>query len=194
MESHKKTDLIRRQVIEATDDLLYHKGYNQMSFSDIAEVSGIPRGNLNYHFKTKHDVLDAVITHRLERMQEMLEDWNQTIPTPLERLKRYAGIPLKELKNVSSFGCPMGSLNTELGKYQPQLQAVSRKQFDVFRAWLKQQFHALVPTQDSDNLTMHLLVRTQGLAVLAHVYADQSLVKREVDSIHVWLDSLERFV
>ncbi len=186
-----KTERVRLKIIEATDDLLYHKGYNQMSFSDIAEASGIPRGNLNYHFSTKHEVLTAVIDYRVQQMRTMLEAWSKSIPTPLERLKRYAKIPLNERDNVSHFGCPMGSLNTELGKHQPQLQSISRIQFDVFREWLNQQFQALVPRQNSDNLSMHLLVRTQGLVVLAQVYADKALVEREVDSLYMWLDSLQ---
>ena len=191
MATHEKTEQIRLQIIEATDDLLYHKGYNLMSFSDIAEASGIPRGNLNYHFKTKQEVLRGVIEHRLLQMKSMLDEWDKTIPTPLERLKRYARIPVNELGNVSQFGCPMGSLNTELGKVQSQLQSVSRMQFDLFRGWLKRQFHALAPHRDADNLTMHMLVRTQGLAVMSHIYSDQSLVKREVEGIVAWLDGIK---
>ena len=190
MASHEKSERVRQQIITATDNLLYHKGYNLMSFSDIAAASGIPRGNLNYHFRTKQEVLTAVIEYRLQHMQEMLDDWQQTIHTPLERLKRYAKVPLNEIDNANRYGCPMGSLNTELGKQQPRLQDISRKQFDLFRNWLQQQFHALLPDQDSDNLAMHLLVRTQGLAIMAQSYADQSLLKREVEGIKIWLDSL----
>ncbi len=192
MATHEKTRQIRQRIVQASDDLLYHKGYNRMSFSDIAKASGIPRGNLNYHFKTKQQVLDAVIEHRLGQTREMLDDWERTHPTPLERLKRYARIPLNERENVSRFGCPMGSLNTELGKQQRELQAVSRMQFDLFREWLTRQFRAWLPERDADALSLRLLARTQGVAVLAHVYADPSLLQREVDDIRVWLESLER--
>jgi len=66
----------------------------------------------------------------------LLEDWERTIPTPLARPQRFAQIPLNELNNVSRYGCPMGPLNTELGKSQPQLKAISREQFELFRGWL----------------------------------------------------------
>ena len=192
MASYKKTAQVRRQIVEATDDLLYHKGYNLMSFSDIAVASGLPRGNLNYHFKTKQEVLAAVIEHRLEQMQVMLEDWDRTLPTPLARLQRFAQIPLNEIANVSRYGCPMGSLNTELGKSQPRLRAISRAQFDRFREWLQQQFRALAPEQDADALALRLLVRAQGLAVVSQLYADQELVRREVDDIMDWLQGVDQ--
>ena len=190
MANHRQTEQIRRQIIEASDELLYHKGYNLMSFSDIAKASGLPRGNLNYHFKTKQAVLAAVIEHRLQQMRAMLEDWERTIPTPLARLQRFAQVPLNELDNVSRYGCPMGSLNTELGKSQPQLRDISREQLDLFRGWLQQQFGALVPGRDADALALHLLVRTQGLAVMSQLYADRPLVRREVDGIKAWLEGL----
>lgn len=190
MTLHEKTAQVRRAIIQATDELLYRKGYNAMSFSDIAEASHIPRGNLNYHFKTKHAVLNAVIEYRLEQTRILLDDWERRLSTPLQRLKRYAQIPLKEIKNVRKFGCPMGSLNTELGKQQADLQAVSRKQFDLFRTWLKRQFAELLPHENADHLAIHLLVRTQGIAVLAQSYRDKGIVQREVDGVWAWLDQL----
>jgi AcrR family transcriptional regulator len=133
MAVHDKSEQVRLQIIRATDDLLYHKGYNMMSFSDIADASGVPRGNINYHFKTKQAVLSAVVDYRLANMKMMLTQWDLTIPTPLARLKRYAQIPLNEKTNVTQYGCPMGSLNTELAKHQPELQTVSLAQFELFR-------------------------------------------------------------
>jgi len=51
-----------------------------------------------------------------------------------------------------------------------------------------------VPSQDldPDELTLHLLVQTQGLVVLAHVYNDPQVVKREVNSIVIWLEGLAK--
>jgi AcrR family transcriptional regulator len=190
MATREKTAQVRQHIIKTTDNLLYHKGFNLMSFSDIAQASQVPRGNIYYYFKTKDDVLAAVIEYRLQHMQSMLNEWDSTLATPLERLKRYAKIPLNELENVVCYGCPMGSLNTELGKSQPLLQQISRQQFDFFKAWLIQQFQQLAPDKDAEKRAMHLLVLTQGLAVMAQVYADSQLVQREVTAINTWLDEV----
>ncbi len=191
MAGREKTEVIRRAILQACDDLLYHKGFNQMSFSDIADASGVPRGNLYYYFKTKEEVLAAVIDHRLGNMKIMLREWETTIDSPLNKLKRYVRISLNELDNVLQYGCPMGSLNSELGKTQPELKKISKMQFEVIRPWLHKQFRLLQPVGDAETLTMHLLVRTQGLALMASIYGDRKLVKREVESINTWLDSLQ---
>lgn len=190
MAAREKTEAIRRQILQASDSLLYHKGFNLMSFTDIADASNVPRGNLYYYFKTKEEVLAAVIDFRLDNMQKMLQEWESTIDSPLDRLKRYVRIPLNELDNVLHYGCPMGSLNSELGKTQPEQQKISKMQFDVFRSWLQKQFRLLLPDADAEALTMHLLVRTQGFALMASIYGDRKLVKREIASLNAWLDSL----
>ena len=161
-----------------------------MSFSDIAQASGVPRGNLYYYFKTKDEVLAAVIEHRLLQMRRMLQDWDQTIPTPLERLQRYVQIPINELNDVIRFGCPMGSLNSELGKSQPELHAIAKQQLELFRKWLVQQFKQLAPKVDAKGLAMQLMIRTQGLALMAQVYVDRTLVRREVKAINACLQGL----
>lgn len=187
MAARDKTAQIRQQVITASDDLLYHKGFNLMSFSDIAQASGIPRGNLYYYFKTKDEVLAAVIEHRLAQMRRMLQQWEQSLSTPLQRLQRYARIPLNELDNLIHYGCPMGSLNSELAKSQPELQAIAKGQFELFRKWLEQQFRELIPSADVEHLAMQLLVRTQGVALMGQVYQNSGLVQREVAAIEAWL-------
>lgn len=159
-----------------------------MSFSDIAEAAGVPRGNLYYYFKTKDEVLAAVIAYRLRQMREMLHQWDESICTPLERLKRYCQIPVNEQVNASRYGCPMGSLNSELGKSQLNLQALSRQQLDLFKDWLIKQFRLLVPEKNAEHLAMHILVCTQGIALMSQTYADQDLVVREIERLNAWLD------
>ncbi len=191
MASRNKSEQVRQQIIAGTSTLLYQKGFNAMSFTDIAAASGIPRGNLNYHFKTKQAILSAVIDYRLAQTRAMLLDWEQSYPIPLQRLKRYARIPLNESDNVIQYGCPMGSLNTELGKHQATLQAITRQQFDLFREWLGTQFKIVSPNGNADELALHLLTRSQGVAIMAQSYQDPALIEREVGAMIDWLDSVD---
>jgi len=190
MAARQKTEQQRQQIIEATDELLYQKGFNLMSFSDIAQASGVPRGNIYYYFKTKNDVLQAIIEHRVAQTEQMLAHWDDSMDKPLDRLKRYAEIVLRESGRVTRYGCPMGSLNTELSKVQPELKKISRAQFDVFRKWLKKQFKRLQPDADAEALAMHMLVHTQGIATMANIYGDKKLISRELALIDDWLTQL----
>jgi len=190
----KSSEQQRLHIVENTDNLLYHKGFNHMSFSDIATAAGLSKGNLYYYFKTKDEVLQAVIEYRVTHMKNMLEAWEKEFDDPLQRLKRYAQIPINEASDVIHYGCPMGSLNTELAKSQPELQQVSKRQFDVFKDWIKNQFKLLFPGRSSDKKAeehaVHLLVLTQGLSIMSQVYADKSMITREVKKIDTWLEQV----
>lgn len=51
----------RHQIVEAADRLFYERGFEATSFADIAAVVGLSRGNFYYHFRTKDEILEAVI-------------------------------------------------------------------------------------------------------------------------------------
>ncbi len=180
----------RLKIIESTDALLYQKGFNRMSFSDISEVAGVSKGNLYYYFKTKEDILTAVIDYRIDAMKQMLNDWDKTIATPLDRLKRYVQIANNESSNIIHYGCPMGSLNIELAKSQPDLQKISKQQFDVFKKWLTRQMKLLSKSGNAEQLAFTLLVRTQGISVVSQAYKDKKLITREVEQINHWLETI----
>ena len=188
MVAREKTELVRQQIVKAADQLFYQKGYNLTSFSDIATASKVPRGNLNYYFKTKNEVLIAVIQYRVDEMQQMLQNWENEYQTPMERLQRYAQIASNVRNEVIHYGCPMGTLNMELGKVQQALQAIAIEQFEVFEQWIKKQFQAMGCSKNAAELTMHLMVRTQGIATMAYIHQDTRLIQREVKSIISWLE------
>lgn len=179
----------RQHIVETANRLFYQRGYNQTSFSDIADAAKIPRGNFYYYFKTKDDILAAVIDHRVDDFRVMLAEWDAASPEPRVRLRRFLGMVRDSGKDLARYGCPMGSLNIELGKAQPALKAKARKMFDLFRDWIAVQLRAL-GNRDPEPLALHLLGRAQGAAVIAQVYGDAALLNAEIDQLDAFLDSL----
>lgn len=174
----------------AANRLFYQRGYNQTSFSDIAEAADVPRGNFYYYFRSKEEILSAVIQSRMVSIQDMLEQWQRQIGSPRERLKRYVQILLNEEKDVLRYGCPMGSLNMELAKNQLALHSRAAQMFDLFLNWLGAQFQALGKGEESRDLALQLLAETQGTALLSSVYRDKVFLEREAARLEHWLDSL----
>lgn len=182
-----KGELNRRRIVEAANKLFYQRGYNQASFTDVADAARIPRGNFYYYFKTKDDILAAVVDYRIEMITAMLAQWDAEIAEPRVRLQRFIAMVRNSGKDLARYGCPMGSLNIELGKAQPALKAKARKMFDLFRDWLAGQF-TLLGYPDAKGLALHLLGRAQGLAVITQVYADMDFLNVELSQLEAWLD------
>ncbi|MBG9587690.1 TetR/AcrR family transcriptional regulator [Cytobacillus firmus] len=51
----------RNEILDGADELFGQKGFDGTSTNDILEKVGIARGTLYYHFKSKEDIMDALV-------------------------------------------------------------------------------------------------------------------------------------
>jgi TetR/AcrR family transcriptional regulator, transcriptional repressor for nem operon len=182
----------RNDIVAAADQLFYRQGYESTSFSDIADAVRISRGNFYYHFKSKDDILDAVIAVRLANTRTMLQQWESEGRDPADRIKSFIHILVANQAKIMRYGCPVGTLCSELAKLDHGAQGEANKVFGLFRAWLGRQFALLGRAAEADALAMHLLARSQGVATLANAFRDDAFVQREVEQMCDWLTSLTR--
>lgn len=179
----------REHIIEVADRLFYQRGFEHTSFADIAADVKISRGNFYHHFKSKDEILDSVIEFRLKKTQEMLDQWEKTGKDPAERIRNFINILIMNQAKIKLYGCPVGTLCTELSKLNHEAKVDANKIMNLFRAWLSKQFVALGRKKDADELAMHLLARSQGVATLANAFHDEKFVKKEVRQMEEWLSS-----
>jgi TetR/AcrR family transcriptional repressor of nem operon len=179
----------RDHIVEAADRLFYRRGYEHTSFSDIADVVQISRGNFYYHFKTKDEILDAVIEARLAQTRTMLERWEIEGKTPADRIRCFIHVLIANRADIKRYGCPVGTLCTELAKLSHASQGEANKLFTLFRTWLRRQFALLGREADADALAMHVLARSQGVATLASAFHDEAFIRQEVKQMCDWLSS-----
>ena len=179
----------RDQIIEAADLLFYRQGYEHTSFADIAGAVQISRGNFYYHFKSKDEILDAVIALRLTNTQRMLDRWEAEGQLPANRIRSFIGILIANRTKIMRYGCPVGTLCTELAKLDHVAQAEANKIFTLFRGWLSRQFALLGLEAEADGLAMHVLARSQGVATLANAFHDEAFLREEVNQMCDWLEA-----
>ncbi|KJY74725.1 TetR/AcrR family transcriptional regulator [Vibrio nigripulchritudo] len=178
----------RQEIVEAADMLFYQNGYEYTSFADIASAVNISRGNFYYHFKSKDDILTAVITRRFENTESILEQWESASDTPEERIRSFIHILIANKTKIKQFGCPVGTLTTELSKLEHPALPDANRLFGLFKSWLIVQFEALGFQQESPTLAMHLLARSQGVATLINAFKDDEFIEFEVAQMCDWLD------
>lgn len=179
----------RERIVRAADDLFYRRGFEHTSFADIADAVKISRGNFYHHFKSKDDILDAVVQSRLVGTRMMLDQWEAEGATPRERIRLFIDILVRNRSLILKYGCPVGTLCAELAKLEHAALPQANMLFTLFREWLRRQFERLGVGDDADLLAMQLLARSQGVATLANAFDDEAFLRREVGEMHAWLDT-----
>lgn len=180
----------RDHIVAAADDLFYRRGFDATSFADIAEAVSISRGNFYYHFKTKDEILNAVIQHRLGKTRAMLDAWEKDGANPKARIVSFIEILIRNRADIMAHGCPVGTLCAELSKLDHAAKDDAAKLFTLFREWLAGQFMALGLARDADRHAMYLLAMSQGVASLATAFRDEAYIGDEVSRMRDWLDTL----
>lgn len=180
----------RERIISTADDLFYRQGYDYTSFADIASATGLSRGNFYHHFKSKDEILNAVIALRRDKTVATLQQWTEHAQEAHARLACFINLLHMNRATIASHGCPVGSLCSELAKLGHPALAHANHLFALFRDWLSQQFVQLGFAEQAPQLAMHLLARSQGIATLAQAFHDQAFIENEVAQLQRWLDSL----
>ncbi len=57
----------KAEILEAARRLIVANGYHEFSMRSVAEASAMHLKSLQYHFRTKKDLIDAVVTYTLEK-------------------------------------------------------------------------------------------------------------------------------
>lgn len=187
----RKGEEKRQRIIDTANTLFYQKGFTATSFADIAEESGVPKGNFYFYFRTKEDLLEAVVQDRMTRLACLLDTWQHEHRDPRERLHRIAEAPFNDREAVAQYGCPMGTLSAELGKLTPKGQNAMTVMYSLLMLTSRHCLEELgLKPEDAERQARHLMTRLQGAANLAHTFKDVSWLESEIEAVHQWIDSL----
>ena len=181
----------RQRIVDAADHLFYSRGYNQTSFSDISDETGIPRGNFYYYFKTKEDILAAVVDARLVDFKGILSRCEASTTDPLQRLHALTQFPLQREAEVLKYGCPIGTLSSELAKEQDS--DISRARltavFDLLKDWIEVQLNQMGQLSRASDIALDMLAKMQGIIMLANIYQDADFLHRGIKDMQNWLNN-----
>lgn len=180
----------RDRVVAAASRLFATRGFTATSIADVAEASGLLKGNLAYYFKTKQGLLAAVVDARAKALRDELvapaqpgEDARATISRLLDHVRASAD-------ELARYGCPVGGLATELGKTDEALHTNAAGLLLGLETYLFEAFAQAMPKRDAERAAEHLLARLQGAAVVAQARRDPAVVHRQIDDAVAWLDTV----
>jgi TetR/AcrR family transcriptional regulator, transcriptional repressor for nem operon len=179
----------RERLVAAATQLLHEQGIERTTLADIAGAADVPAGNVYYYFKTKDDVIAAVIDARTQQVKTTLAAIDAHHRSPKSRLKAFVLEFTAQSEIVAQHGCPLGSLCSELGKRvnRPGFAAAELMRLPI--EWAEQQFRSL-GRRDAHDLATDLLAAYEGSALLANTMGDPSILSSAARRLDRWIDTL----
>jgi TetR/AcrR family transcriptional regulator, transcriptional repressor for nem operon len=181
--SHK-----RELLVTSATDLMHRHGVLATTLADVAQASGVPLGGVYYYFKTKDDLIRAVLDTRATQIQAMVNNLD-ALPTPATRLKALVHSWAQTPEVINRHGCPVGSLAAELDKREDGLATEAANLIELILGWAQRQFQQMGRPDDRD-LAITLFARVQGAALLTMALRDPQIMTSQARHIQDWIDSL----
>jgi AcrR family transcriptional regulator len=179
----------RDRLIAAACELVYRQGVETTTLADIARVAEVPLGNVYYYFKTKDDIIDAVVQSHLDNVRATLAAIEANHRTPKGRLRALVKVLAGEQDLIAEQGCPHGSLCSELNKRGNRMDHCAADLIRLPLTWVEEQFR-LMGRRDAYDLAVMLIATYQGTALLSNTLGDPTLMSRESRRLARWIDSL----
>jgi TetR/AcrR family transcriptional repressor of nem operon len=187
------TDLVRssgkrERLIAAARTLVHEQGVHATTLAEVAHRADVPPGNVYYYFKTKEDLVRAVVDDYVGQAESMLAELDR-LRSPASRLKGLTRGWLDVADTVAEHGCPVGGLCAELNRCDGPLGRAGAEILGRITKWAEEQFRQL-GRRDTRDLSMALLSGIQGSALLANTFHDATIMSRQAHHLERWIDSL----
>ena len=178
----------RERLIDGARQVFHAQGVESTTLADIANAADVPVGNVYYYFKSKDDLVQAVIAEHADEIQARLAALEHH-RTPKARLKAFIRMLTDERELAARYGCPQGSLCSELDKRDDELSRSCAQLIRLPIDWAEQQLRAM-GRRDARELAVALIASYQGIALLTNTFRDPGLMAGEGRRLERWVDSL----
>jgi TetR/AcrR family transcriptional regulator, transcriptional repressor for nem operon len=178
----------RERLIDGARDLIHEQGVHRTTLAEVAERAEVPLGNVYYYFKTKDELVGAVLDGYREQAAALTQAFERH-RSPQARLKALARNWADMSETVARHGCPMGTLCAELDKTEGGHDRDAAAVMSLIVDWADSQFR-LLGKRDARDLAVALVAGIQGAALLANTFRDPTILTRQTRHLERWIDAI----
>ncbi len=186
----------RERLVEAARVLFLAQGYEATGVAEVLREAGVNSGSLYYFFKTKEDLLLAVLDQYVELLHPVvIEPVFSRVSDPIHRV---FGI-LEGYRRMLTMtwcrqGCPIGNLALEMSEKSPAVRERIALNFTNWRKAIRQCLldagDRFAPGTDCDKLATFILTVMEGGVMQARTHRSLEPFDVSVAMLRDYLDRL----
>src|ERR1700720_4610927 len=166
----------RQRLVAGSCVVIRQQGVEKTTLADIAQAADVPVGNVYYYFKTKDELVRAAIDAQAQAIEATLAALDHH-RSPKARLKAFVKLITAQREVAARYGCPHGTLCSELDKRDDGLGQAGTKLMQLWIDWAERQFRAM-GRRDARDLAVALIAAYQGISLLTNTFRQPELMVR----------------
>jgi len=192
----------REEILKAADELFGKVGFDAATTREIAELSGVNKALIHYHFESKEALFVSVLDSYYERLSATVAGVLEGEGSMRERIVRLIDAYVDFLSRNINFSRIM-QRESSGGKHMDRIRDHLAP---MFRVGLESVRKAYPSTRSGDMAAQHLLVSFYGMIVTYFTYSDilkhlldvDPLSEREIEKrkrhLHKMLELVEKMI
>jgi TetR/AcrR family transcriptional regulator, transcriptional repressor for nem operon len=174
-------DTVQR-ILDVSQQMLQVRGYNALTYQDVAEAIGLQDSNIEAYFPLKSDLAKALIVRYRKTFAKLQDQIDQNTDRPIQKLIQFADLYFDGLR--SGRMCLCGMLAEDITVLPPELQREVLTFFDENEAWLVQvitdgvRLGVMAAKGAIEIEAKLLLIGLQGAQLMARAYSQLELFQQ----------------
>ncbi len=175
------------KTLDIAERLVQVRGFNGVSYADVAAELGVTKAALHYHFASKAELGTALITRYTARFEAALAEIDQDLDDASAKISAYAGIYLDVVRQQRM--CLCGMLAAEYQTLPAPMREAVVRFFDINETWLEGVLdageqagtvHSRGSTRDAARVVISTL---EGAMLVARLRDDPSRLAAATDQL-----------
>jgi len=173
----------KEEIIHKSTEVFGLKGFYNTSMNDIATACGLYKGSLYHHFKSKEDLMRAVLEDVFLHIEkDILNLAYDTEITPKKRLKLILQ-KLTRLVTDKLRGCLFGNTVIETSLDIPELNLWLKKYFEALQSAFAHLFSTKYKKIEAEEYAIQSIIQIEGTLIFMKLNQDANILKRTTEQI-----------
>ncbi|MGG0250828.1 TetR/AcrR family transcriptional regulator [Peribacillus frigoritolerans] len=194
----RKGERTKQMIIEKASGLLNTQGYMSTSISTIMEKTGMEKGGIYNHFKSKADLSLDAFSYSINTMSMTFQKAIENQNTSIEKLNAILDVFLFLVEGEPiPGGCPILNAAIESDDAHPDLREATVKAMNdlysmillIVRKGIKN--GEIIPSIDSETFTTIFISTIEGSLMMTKLYNDTIYINRSIGFLRDYLTKIE---
>ncbi len=180
----------KQHILQQSSALFNQKGYAGSSMSDVMRVTGLQKGGIYNHFKSKDDLALEAFDFAIQQMQRRFLTSLKGKRHAIDRLMAILSVYATMLDDPPvTGGCPLLNTAVESDDTHPQLrertQLAMTAWFDLLRGIVQRGIDRgeLNAKADPESIATIMISTIEGGIMLSKLYGDDAYINRTIDHL-----------